>query len=135
MSALRTIRVFIADDSIVLREHVVDMLRDIPGVEIAGCAEDSLQAVTSIRQLKPDVVLLDLQLPHGNGLEVLRNIKQNGKGPLTIVATNFPYPQYRKRALELGADHFLDKTADIEAMRNLFAQLTGASTANAPRPQ
>jgi DNA-binding response OmpR family regulator len=75
--------------------------------------------------LKPDVVLLDIQLPHGSGLDVLRSIKQNGRGPLTIVATNFPYPQYRKRALDLGADYFLDKTTDIEELRGLITQLTG----------
>lgn len=125
MSTPKTIRVFIADDSAALREHVLEMLRDIPGVEVVGFSEEGLEAVASITQIKPDVVLLDIQLPHGNGLEVLRNIKQNGQGPLTIVATNFPYPQYRKRALDLGADYFLDKTTEIEQLRGLLTQLTG----------
>lgn len=125
MRAPRTIRVFIADDSAALREHVLELIQDIPGVNIVGFASEATQAVASIRQLKPDVVLLDIQLPHGSGLDVLRSIKQNGRGPLTIVATNFPYPQYRKRALDLGADYFLDKTTDIEELRGLITQLTG----------
>jgi DNA-binding NarL/FixJ family response regulator len=125
MSTPRTIKVFIADDSAAMREHVLELMQDIPGVKIVGFASEGAEAVASIRQLRPDVVLLDIQLPHGSGLDVLRSIKQNGRGPLTIVATNFPYPQYRKRALDLGADYFLDKTTDIEELRGLIAQLTG----------
>jgi len=126
MSTPRTIRVFIADDSAALRKHVFELMQDIPGVTIVGFASEEVEAVACIRRLKPDVVLLDIQLSRGNGLEVLRNIKPDGRGPLTIVATNFPYPQYRKRALDLGADYFLDKTTDIEELCTLIAQLTGA---------
>ena len=126
MSASRSIRVFVADDSIVLRERVLDMLREIPGVEILGCAEDGLHAITCIRELKPDVVVLDIQMPCGNGLDVLKNIKHDAMGrPVVIVFTNFPYPQYRKRALECGAEYFFDKTTEFDKVRNVFGELTG----------
>ena len=126
MSGLRNIKVFIADDSIVLRERVLEMLCDIPGVEILGCAEDGLHAINSIRRLKPDADVLDIQMPRGTGLDVLKNIKHGAQGPLVVVLTNFPYPQYRKRALEYGADFFFDKTTEFEKLRTLFGQLTGA---------
>jgi DNA-binding NarL/FixJ family response regulator len=125
MSVVRKIRVFVADDSIVLRERVLEMLREIPGVEVLGCAEDGLHAIACIRELKPDAVVLDIQMPCGNGLDVLKNIKHDGRGPVMIVFTNFPYPQYRKRALESGAEHFFDKTTEFEKLRELFGQLTG----------
>jgi len=125
MTALRNIRVFVADDSIVLRERLLEMLCEIPGVEILGCAEDGLHAINSIRQLKPDAVVLDIQMPCGTGLDVLKNVKHHGQGPIMIVFTNFPYPQYRKRALEYGADYFFDKTTEFEKLRELFGQLTG----------
>jgi DNA-binding NarL/FixJ family response regulator len=132
MSASRNIRVFLADDSIVLRERVLEMLRDIPGVDVLGCAEDGLHAITCIRELKPDVVMLDIQMPCGNGLDVLKNIKHDAKGhPVVIVFTNFPYPQYRKRALEYGAEYFFDKTTEFEKLRDLFAKFTGAVAAPA----
>ena len=124
MSTLRNIKVFVADDSIVLRERVLDMLRDIPGVEVLGCAEDGLHAITSIRSLRPDAVVLDIQMPRGTGLDVLKNIKHDGGRPIVVVFTNFPYPQYRKRALEFGADYFFDKTTEFEQLRELFGQLT-----------
>jgi len=126
MKGPRNITVFVADDSIVLRERLLGMLREMPGLEVLGCAEDGLHAIDSIRQLKPDVVVLDIQMPRGTGLDVLKNVKHDGHGPKVIVFTNFPYPQYRKRAMEYGADFFLDKTTEFEKLRELFAQLTSA---------
>jgi DNA-binding NarL/FixJ family response regulator len=126
MSAVRNIKVFVADDSIVLRERVLEMLRDIPGVEVLGCAEDGLHAIDCIRRLGPDIVILDIQMPRGNGLDVLKNIRHDGEGrPKVIIFTNFPYPQYRKRALESGAEFFFDKTTEFEKLRDLFGQFTG----------
>ena len=110
----------------VLRERVLDMLRDIPGVEVLGCAEDALHAIDCIRKLRPDVVILDIQMPHGTGLNILKNIHPVDGVPLMIVFTNFSYPQYRKRALDGGADYFFDKTTEFENLRELFGQLTGA---------
>ena len=124
MSASRNIRVFVADDSIVLRERLLEMLREIPGVEVLGCAEDGLHAISCIRELKPDAVVLDIQMPCGNGLEVLKNIRHDERGrPVVIVFTNFPYPQYRKRALDCGAEYFFDKTTEFHKMRDVFGQM------------
>ena len=131
MSITRNITVFVADDSIVLRERLLEMLREIPGVEVLGCAEDGLHAIDCIRKLKPNAVVLDIQMPRGTGLDVLKNVKCTGGGPTMIVFTNFPYPQYRKRALEYGAEFFFDKTTEFEKLRELFGQLTGALEARA----
>ena len=124
MSEYRNMRAFVVDDSIVLRERVLEMLREIPGMEVLGCAEDGLQAITSIRRLKPDLVILDIQMPRGTGLDVLRNIHSTVNAPLFIVFTNFPYPQYRKRALECGARFFFDKTSEFDKLRELLNQLS-----------
>jgi DNA-binding NarL/FixJ family response regulator len=126
MSFTRNITVFVADDSIVLRERLLEMLREIPGVQVLGCAEEGLHAIDCIRHLRPDAVVLDIQMPCGTGLDVLKNVKRANSGPLVIVFTNFPYPQYRKRALDYGAEFFFDKTTEFEKLRELFGQLTGA---------
>ena len=132
MSASQNIRVFVADDSIVLRERMLDMLRDIPGVDVLGCAADGLHAITCIRELNPDVVVLDIQMPCGNGLDVLKNIKHDSAGrPVVIVFTNFPYPQYRKRALEYGAEYFVDKTTEFDKVRELFGRMTAPALVSA----
>ena len=134
MKSARKIKVFVADDSIVLRERLLDMLREMPDVEVLGCAGDGLHAIDSIRSLAPDVVVLDIQMPRGTGLDVLKNVKHDGRGPVVIVFTNFPYPQYRKRALDSGADYFFDKTTEFEKLRGLFGQLSGTVPAGVPAP-
>ena len=125
MRVTRNIKVLVADDSIVLRKRVLEMLCEIPGVQVVGCAENGLDAIDCIRQLRPDAVVLDIQMPQGTGLDVLKNIKCNGGIPLFIIFTNFPYPQYRKRALECGAEFFFDKTTEFDKLRELFNRLTG----------
>ncbi len=99
------------------------MLSKLKDVEVVGQAEDGLQAIDSIRKLKPDAVVLDIQMPKGSGIEVLQKIKIGEPSPTVIMLTNYPYPQYRKRCMDAGADFFFDKSAEfdeaIKALRGL----------------
>ena len=104
-----TMKVFIADDSPILRERLKTMLSDFPEVEIAGQAQDTPEAIKSIKELKPDVVILDVRMPGGSGIEVLQSIKKDRPDIKVIVFTNYPYPQYRKKCMDLGADFFFAK--------------------------
>ena len=117
-------RVFIADDSAVLRERVIEMLSDLPGIEIIGHAQDVSEALTAINKLNPDVVILDIRMPGGSGIDVLQDIKKDKQAPVVIILTNYPYPQYRKKCLGLGADYFFDKSTEFEKVTELFRQLT-----------
>ena len=109
-------RIFIADDSELLRVRLVDMLSEIEGIEIIGQAQDSLDAIESIERLNPHVVILDVRLPQGNGIKVLETIKKNLQSPKVIIFTNYPYPQYRKRYMDAGADFFFDKSTEFEEL-------------------
>ncbi len=62
------IRVLIVDDSALIRERLKTMLSEIAGVEIVGEAEDKMEAIASNDRLHPDVVILDIRLPRGNGI-------------------------------------------------------------------
>jgi len=117
-------KVFIADDSQVLRERLDEMLSELPGIEILGYAKDVSEALTSIRTLEPDVVILDIRMPGGSGVDVLQDIKKDKHPPLVIILTNYPYPQYRKKCMEMGADFFFDKSAEFEKVTAVFKQLT-----------
>lgn len=68
-------KVFIVDDSTVVVERLADLLKEVPGAYLAGQAGDALNAVKDIRKLKPDALILDLQMPGGSGLDVLRAIR------------------------------------------------------------
>jgi DNA-binding NarL/FixJ family response regulator len=122
-------RVFIADDSALLRERLIDMLSELEGIEIVGQAQDSLSAVRSIHKLKPDVVILDIWMPGGSGFNVLQNIKKNKVAPVVIMFTNYPYSQYRKKCMDEGADFFFDKSSEFEKINEVLKQLVKDSHA------
>jgi DNA-binding NarL/FixJ family response regulator len=107
-------KVFIADDSKVVVERLADLLQEVPGVQLVGRASDVPQAIRSIPEAQPDAVILDLQMPGGTGLEVLRSIRQTLPSVCVLVCTNFPYPEYREECIAAGANFFLDKSVEFE---------------------
>jgi len=123
------IRVFIVDDSSLMRERLTTMLSELPEVEVVGQAQDALEAVSLIRKLKPDAVILDIRMPRGNGIDVLEKIKRFQSAPLVIVFTNYPYPQYRKRCMKAGADFFFEKATEFEKLMEVIKGLTQGSHA------
>ena len=117
-------RIFIADDSEILRVRLVDMLSEIEGIEIIGQAQESLDAIESIQKLNPQVVILDIRMPRINSIKVLEAIKKDDESPTVIIFTNYPYPQYRKRCMDLGADFFFDKSTEFEKLIDTVKYLT-----------
>ena len=117
------IKVLIADDSSLLRGHLMDTARRFQEIRIVGQAEDVPQAVESVAKLKPDVVILDIQMPGGSGIDVLETIKKNKPSPIVIMFTNYPYPQYRKKCLAAGADFFFDKSLEFDALTDTLKNL------------
>ncbi|MBT7066014.1 MAG: response regulator transcription factor [Verrucomicrobia bacterium] len=81
-------RILVVDDSEAIRQRLVLLLNEISGVEIVGQAETVAQAIDALRQLKPDAMTLDLRLPDGNGLDVLRLIQRERLPTAVIVLTN-----------------------------------------------
>lgn len=117
------VKVFIVDDSEVVRERLRAMLSEEKEIEIIGQAQDPFEAIEGIRRLKPDAVILDLRMPGGNGINVLRDIKKDKLVPTVIILTNYPYPQYRRECMKAGADFFFDKSTEFERIPEVFNQL------------
>ena len=117
------IKVFIADDSLIVREHLVTMFDELAGVEIVGQAENVAESIRDIRNIRPDVVILDIRMPGGSGIDVLKRVKQDETAPVVIILTNYPYPGYRQKCLQAGADFFLDKSTEFDQIPKLFEQL------------
>ena len=101
-------RVFIADDSSAVVERLADLLEGVPGAQLVGQASDVPEAIRSIQKTNPDAVILDLQMPGGNGLDVLRAIRVDHPYLLVLICTNYPNSEYRKECLSAGANFFLD---------------------------
>ncbi|HEX8845298.1 MAG TPA: response regulator transcription factor [Pyrinomonadaceae bacterium] len=116
-------RVFIVEDSTVVRERLMALLTDVQGVEIIGHAEDAACASEFIRIFRPDTVILDLKIQGGSGIDVLREIRQLVPPPLIMVVTNNAIPQSRQRCFDAGADFFLDKTTEFEKLIEILQGL------------
>ena len=120
----KNIKVFIADDSLVIREHLVAMLDELPRIVIVGQAENVAEAINGILELRPDVVILDVRMPGGSGIDVLQTIKQDEPAPVVIILTNYPHPAYRQKCLQAGADFFLDKSTEFDQIPELIERYT-----------
>lgn len=122
-ASLMTTRVFVVEDSTNLRERLIGMLTEIQGIEVVGYAPDAVQANKLIEAAKPDVVILDIRLQQSTGYQVLKNLRSIKDPPITIVLTNYPYPQYRKRYMEAGADYFFDKSSEIDQVLSVLKNI------------
>ena len=116
-------KVFIADDSPIVYERLINMLSKLKGIEIIGKAQDVDEATNSIQRLKPDAVILDIQMPGGSGIDILKHIKKEQPATVVIILTNYPYPQYRQRCMDEGADFFFDKSTELDKITRVFKQL------------
>jgi len=125
-------RVFIADDSRVVVERLADLLKEVPGVQLVGKANDAPEAIHSIVKTNPDAVILDLQMPGGSGLDVLRSIRRSHPSVWVVICTNYPYPQYREECIAAGANYFLDKSAEFEKIPEILRDLTKKAPNVAP---
>jgi DNA-binding NarL/FixJ family response regulator len=121
------LKVVIADDSALVRERLAVLVSDLENVELVGQASNAPEAIEIIQRLRPDVVILDIRMPGGNGIQVLEVIKANEVVPLIIMLTAFPYPQYRKKCLEAGAEYFFDKATEFERVAQVVKQLAAPS--------
>ena len=113
---------FIVEDSIPVRERLVRTLEGLEGLDIVGTAEDVLSAIAGLENNPPDALILDLQLPSGSGLQVLRAVREKLPAMRVIVMTNFAAEPYRKAAMAAGAEIFLDKSAEFGRVRDILRE-------------
>jgi CheY-like chemotaxis protein len=105
-------RLLLIEDSAPLRERLTALLT-VPGkMRVAAWAETEADAVAHVREDDFDVLVVDVELRQGSGINVIREVRRLCDGrrqPLIIVLTNYSLPTVRERCLAAGADHFLDK--------------------------
>ena len=111
---LRKTRVLIVDDSAKLREGLTNLCQLQSEVEVVGTARDGVEALEAIRNLKPDVVTLDIRMPGMSGIEVLRAIRRDRLGCTPIVLSGMADEFFRDKCLKLGAKYVFDKGTELE---------------------
>ncbi|MEU9554677.1 response regulator transcription factor [Streptomyces fumanus] len=111
-----TIRVLIADDQMMVREGFSVLLGAMPDIEVAGEAVNGREAVERVRELAPDVVLMDIRMPELNGIEATREIVAADAAAKVLVLTTFDLDEYVYQALRAGASGFLLKDASARQL-------------------
>jgi DNA-binding NarL/FixJ family response regulator len=111
-----TLQVVIADDQALVRAGFRMILESDDGIEVAGEAADGLQAVSVVRRVRPDVVLMDVRMPVLDGLEATRRLLGDGASFKVIILTTFDLDEYVFAALRAGASGFLLKDVSPEQL-------------------
>jgi CheY-like chemotaxis protein len=107
------LRAYLVEDSSIMTDLLTGLLTN-DGVLVIGNALDASTAVTEIKALRPDVVILDIALREGNGFDVLKATRTpDADGPAFIMLTNYTMEAYRKVARTLGVVDFFDKSSEI----------------------
>ncbi|MDQ7821970.1 MAG: response regulator transcription factor [Candidatus Eremiobacteraeota bacterium] len=118
------IKVFVADDQNLFREMLVGILQREDDIVVVGEASDGREAVTKIKALQPDVVLVDINMPELNGIHVTEIVKKEYEKIKVVVLTGYSQEDYIFEALQRGASGYLSKdiSADKvkEAIRTVF---------------
>lgn len=102
-------RILIVDDSPSVRESLGWLLRDEPGLTVAGDAPNGADAIRQVIKLKPDVVILDIELPDNDGFTVTRQLKALPNPPLVVLLSIHNDELSKQRGDEAGCDAFVEK--------------------------
>jgi DNA-binding NarL/FixJ family response regulator len=120
------VRVIVTDDQTVVREGIVMLLGLLPGIEVVGSAADGEEAVQLVRDLSPDVVLMDLRMPRCDGVEATRRIRTEYPDTQVVVLTTYADDESLFPALKAGARGYLTKDAGgDEIVRAVHSVLSG----------
>jgi len=114
------VRVLIADSEQGFRRFIRRILERQPDLNVAGQASDAEEVVQLAQQLKPDVVLMDIDLPGLDGLEATRRIKASLPGTKVIMLSAVDGETYRNTAAKHGADGFLPKSAPVSEILSVI---------------
>lgn len=127
------VRVVLADDEALLRRGLRVLLETGGRVRVVAEAADGAQLLTAITTHRPDVVLIDVQMPGMNGLDALRGIQKSADPPVCAMLTTFDVNEYVAQALDLGAQGFLLKDAEPDALVRAVLDLAAGGAVLDPR--
>lgn len=127
------VRVVLADDQPLMR-HALGVLLQADGrIEVVAEASDGVETIEAVRRHRPDVLLVDVQMPGMDGLAALREVVSQPDPPATAVLTTFDLDDYVATALEIGAQGFLLKDADPEVLVRAVLDLASGGAVLDPR--
>jgi len=115
--------VLIVDDSAIVRFRLAEMVQSVEHVTVVGQAQGAAQGLLALRELRPDLVIIDIQMPDGDGVAVLDAAKRLDPAPTVLMLTNYVDDYHRQRCRAAGADFFLDKSKQFEEIPGILRGL------------
>jgi len=116
--------ILIVDDNMNFVDRMISLLQETDSPRQIYSANNYDEARRLLAELNPDIVLLDINLPGKNGIEILKMIRSENKFSTVLMLTNHADAYYRQQCMELGADYFLDKSEDFGLVPGIINQLT-----------
>lgn len=114
----KKIGILLVDDHLLVRQAFRKLLEEDTVFEILGEASDGFEAVSKVNELKPDITLLDINMPKMNGIEALTSIKSKEPNQKVIMLSIHNTRDYIDEVLSLGADGYITKNADIHLLKD-----------------
>lgn len=120
---LKPVYTLVADDSPVALRSICSLLRDLPILKVIGTVHNGRDAIALASALRPELVLLDVQMPVMSGLEALRQLRRKLPRTRVVMVTAYDTPELREACAECGADGFVAKEHMDRELPSLLLQL------------
>ncbi len=117
------VRVLLADDNREFCSILDEFLSTQPDVEVVGIAYNGSEALELVDKTQPDILLLDIIMPHLDGIGVLEQLSSREERPKVVMLTAFGQEEFTQRVVEMGADYYVLKPFDLEVLVNRIRQL------------
>lgn len=124
MTGDKNIKVLLVEDHIMARMGTAIFIQNTEGLELIGQAEDGLQAIKLAREVKPDVILMDIGLPKIDGIEATKRIKETGSDSSILMLTSRDSEDDIYAALQAGADGYIMKGCNLEALHSAIISVS-----------
>jgi DNA-binding NarL/FixJ family response regulator len=115
--------ILIVDDNVSYVERMLSILSEDFDAASFHTATNYDDAIVLINEHNPQIAMLDINLPGKSGIDLLNYIKKTNRDCRVMIITNHAFDSYRKKCIELGAEHFLDKSADFERIAALLNEM------------
>lgn len=122
------ISIVIADDHLMVREGIKQLLELDGSIKVIGEASDGVQCLKVLNNVCPDVLLLDINMPNMNGLEVLQYLKRHGRNVKVLLLTIHNEIEYLEKAIDIGVDGYVLKDSESSVLKKAITTIKEGET-------